>query len=285
VPLAALALVLGAALCHSAYNFLLKADPRRREMSLGALAVGALLLTPVLALHSLREVPAAVWPLVFLSAGFETAYFLCLAAAYDAGELSLVYPIARGTAPLLVAPIAMLWLGERPSALGLAGIALVAAGLAVSYAGSLRGWTLSSESRRAAGLAVLTGCMTAGYSLVNKRAVAVTPPMLYALCVFWVTTALIWGVVALSGRPVWPAGGGGVKRRTVAVGVLLLAGYLGVLGAISLAPVAYVVAAREVAIVVTAVVGALVLRESHSTGRIAGALTIFAGVILIALAR
>ena len=96
MPLAALLLVLGAAVCHSTWNLLVKTEPRRLEIQSGALIVGTLLCAPVLFVYSLGEVPAVAWPVILVSGVLETSYVFALSAAYGAGDLSLVYPVARG---------------------------------------------------------------------------------------------------------------------------------------------------------------------------------------------
>ena len=138
MSLTALALVLGAAVFHSAWNLALKSESRRLEASLLALAAAVLLSAPVLLVHPVTELTAGAWALVLLCGAFETAYLLTLTAAYAIGDLSLVYPIARGTAPLVVAPLAVLVLGERLSAPGLVGIALVVTGIFAAHSGLVR---------------------------------------------------------------------------------------------------------------------------------------------------
>src|SRR2546429_233107 len=139
MPLAALLLVLGAAVCHSAWNLLVKTDARRLQIQSGALVVGVVLCSPALLIHPLTEVSRSAWAAILLSGVFETAYVFALTAAYGAGDLSLVYPVARGTPPLLVVPLAVVLLGERPSAQGLAGIGLVVVGICARRAGGRGG--------------------------------------------------------------------------------------------------------------------------------------------------
>jgi drug/metabolite transporter (DMT)-like permease len=283
MPLTALALVLGAAVSHSAWNFALKSEPRRLEASLLALGAAVLLSSPVLLVHSLTALSPRAWGLVLLSGTFETAYLLTLTAAYEVGELSLVYPIARGSAPLVVAPLAVLVLGERLSASGLLGIALVVAGIFATHSGDFRS-AASAGARPAIGLAAVTGVMIAGYSLVNKVGVRTTPVLLWAFLVLSVDAVFLLVVLRVRGGLAWPRAGA-PRWRAAAIGVLMLAAYLAVLRALSLAPVSYVVAGREVSIVVTALAGALILRERHSRRRIAGAVVIFAGLVVLALSR
>src|SRR5438876_11591689 len=100
MPLAALLLVLGAALCHSAWNLLVKTDARRLEIQSGALIVGVLLCSPVLLIYSLADASRLARGVIFLAGLFETAYVFALTAPYRAGDLSLVYTVARRPPPL-----------------------------------------------------------------------------------------------------------------------------------------------------------------------------------------
>jgi drug/metabolite transporter (DMT)-like permease len=284
MPTAALLLVLFAALCHATWNLVVKADVRRLEIQSGALVVGTFCCAPVLLIYSPWELSGRVWVLILLSAAFETAYVLALTAGYAAGELSLVYPIARGSAPVLVAPLAVMLLGERLSPRGVGGIALVVLGILVSH-GTAGGLAAARTHGRAVAWALLTGVFIAGYSLVNKLGVTLAPVPLYAFLVFLIDAVLVFAVQGLWRREM-PV----LRRRApwgkiVAVGVLMMSAYLAVLAAMSLARVSYVVAAREVSVVVAALLGVVALRERHSVSRIAGAGLIFGGLCLIALAR
>jgi len=282
MPLEAVLLVVGAAFCHGTWNLLLKSAPRRLELWPRALTVGLLLTSVVLFVYPVREVSALGWSMILLSGLFETGYVFALSAAYGAGDLSLVYPIARGTAPLVVTPLAVMLLGEQPSLAGLTGIALVVAGIGGSYASGLRAATMGGH-RQAVGLAVLTGIMTAGYSLVNKVGVRLVPVPLYGFLVFLVNVVCL--LLVLGWRGQLSLSGPGQWARVVVVGVLMMASYLAVLLAMALAPVSYVVAAREISIVVGAMLGVMVLGESEAPARIAGAVVIFLGLLVLAFSR
>jgi drug/metabolite transporter (DMT)-like permease len=284
----ALLLVLLAALCHSAWNVIVKTDARRLEIQSGALVVGTLVCAPVLFFYSPWTLPPQAWVAIAVSALFESAYVLALTSAYGAGDMSLVYPVARGTGTVLVAPLAVLLLGERLSPQGVIGIALVVAGIFLSHGlgrGALRSWASGRGQHRALGWALLTGVFIASYSLVNKVGVTLAPVPLYAFLVF-----LADAVLVRLAQPWWRAAPPAVRRdapwgRMIVVGVLMMGAYLAVLVAMSQAPVSYVVATREVSVVLAALFGALILRERHSTARVAGALVIFGGLCAIALAR
>ena len=282
MPLAAVLLLLAAATCHTAWNLIFKAQSDAAEVSLGALIVGTLLASPAFFFYSLRDVPIDAWALVALSGLFETAYMVGLTAAYKAGDLSLVYPIARGTPALLVVPMSLAWLDEPLSPMGLAGIALVVAGIfAAHLAGRARP---GSDQRRAVILALLTGLAIAGYSFVNKLGVQRVPVPLYAALVFVLDTLLLALVLRARG-PLRSPFAAGRWAPGLAIGALMMGAYLGVLGAMAIAPLAYVVAAREVSIVITTAAGVLLLGEHASWRRIVGAALIFGGLVAIALSR
>ena len=283
----ALLLVLLAALCHSAWNLIVKTDARPLEIQSGALVVGTVVCAPVLFFYSPWTLPPQAWVAIAVSALFESAYVFALTSAYGAGDMSLVYPVARGTGTVLVAPLAVLLLGERLSPQGVIGIALVVGGIFVSHGlgrGALRGWMVGRGHHRALGWALLTGVFIASYSLVNKVGVTLAPVPLYAFLVFLADAVLVRLLQAWWGAP--PA----LRRdaawgRMIVVGMLMMGAYLAVLVAMSQAPVSYVVATREVSVVLAALFGALVLRERHSAARVAGAVVIFGGLCAIALAR
>jgi drug/metabolite transporter (DMT)-like permease len=284
VPPSAFLLVLLAAVCHTTWNLLLKRGTERLTTQAGALASAVVLASPVLAFYSPADLPPAAWALVAASALFETGYVFALTGAYGAGDLSLVYPVARGSATLIVVPLAVALLGERPSPSGLLGIGLVLAGVFGSDAAIFRRAPHDVGRRRALGLALLTGSMTAGYSLVNKIGVGLVAVPLYAYLVFTLNVALVYLVVGARHRTLplprwkdWPL--------TALMGILMVTAYTAVLGAMSLAPVSYVVAAREVGVVVAAVLGVVVLREPHSLRRVLAAIVIFSGLVTIALSR
>jgi drug/metabolite transporter (DMT)-like permease len=286
VPLVAVALVLGAAACHTAWNLIFKSQSDRAEVSLGALVVGVLLTSPVLAVYSLREVSLEAWGLILLSGVLETAYVVLLTAAYQAGDLSLVYPIARGTPALVVVPLSVGWLGEPLSATGLLGIGLVVVGIFAAHLPGRRATDARAggDPARAVVLALLTGLAISGYSFVNKLGVQRVPVPLYAALVFAVDAALLAVVLRARGGLRRPPARGRWKAA-VAIGVLMMGAYLGVLGAMARAPLAYVVAAREVSIVMTTAAGVLLLGEGASWRRLGGAALIFAGLVAIALSR
>ena len=156
------AIVLGAALVHATWNALVKADSDRLG-SIQVMAVTQLLLSLVL-LPFVAQPAVESWPYVLANTVLTTSYTLLLERAYRSGELSLVYPLARGVVPLLVAAVSIGLLGERLDALGQAAVLLIALGvtsLALAHgAGGLR-------DRRAVLLSLATGAFIATYTIVD----------------------------------------------------------------------------------------------------------------------
>lgn len=284
MPLTAVGLVLFAALCHTTWNLLLKRRADRLAAQTTALLAAVVWTTPILALYSPGDLPAAGWALALASALFETGYVFALSAAYGVGDLSLVYPVARGSATVFVVPLAIALLGERPSASGLLGIALVLAGVFGGEPGLWERAPAASDRRRALALALLTGTMIAGYSLVNKVGVGLAAVPLFAYVVFVMNVALVLAIARIRGRAV-PLAARARWPEAALMGGLMIAAYLAVLTAMSLAPVSYVVAAREIGVVVAALLGWLVLGEPHSRRRLVAAGVIFSGLVVIALSR
>jgi drug/metabolite transporter (DMT)-like permease len=220
-----------------------------------------------------------------LSGVLEVTYLWLLAAAYRRGELSAVYPIARGTAPLLAVIAGLALLNEKLSPLQLAGIGLLLLGILTV--------TLSQATGRATVPALLTGVAIAAYTAVDRVGVRLTTPWLYGWLLIvlmsvgifvskWVAARLTRGrrlAVEGSAPPV-PIGRG----QAVLIGIFMWTGYLLVLWALSLAPLSVVAPVRETSVVGVALWGVWRLRERTAVPmKLAGALATLAGVAMVAL--
>jgi drug/metabolite transporter (DMT)-like permease len=288
----ALVLLAAAAVLHPTWNLLTKQSRDKLAFIWCFLSVGSAAYLPGVAVAygpaGLRVVAdASAW--VLATGLLHALYFLFLALAYEAGDLSVVYPLMRGLGPLLVALLAPLVLGEELSAAGIAGIALVLAGI---YTIHLQGFRPADLRRpfgairgRASAFGLLTAATIPLYSLVDKVGVARVPPFLYVYAMFVLTVACLTPVV-------WPRRRAQVRwewtrnRASVCVvGVVSLGTYLLVLMALRISKVSYLVAAREMAIVFGAILGTVVLKEGHGAQKTAGSLLIAAGVGTLALAR
>lgn len=222
------------------------------------------------------------WVLLATVCGvFEVVYFLLLQRGYRDGDVSLVYPLARGTGPSLSVIGAILILGERPSIVSLIGVAVIIAGIAViSTAGSRTG-TRAPLSSILYGLGV--GVMIACFTVWDGWAVGTLglPPIGY----FWmaiVVQALLFTPFAVRGRNSLSTFRTHPVELT-AIGLLGPASYMLALTAIQLSSVSLVAAARESSVVLVALGGALFFGEKHVVQRVIGAIVVFTGVALLAL--
>jgi drug/metabolite transporter (DMT)-like permease len=266
--LLAVALVLGSASLHAGWNLIVKSEEDKLFSGWLTVCTPCVLLSPLLLTTGLPA-PAA-WPFLAASAMVHTGYMIALTRAYQHGDLSIVYPVARGLAPLLVALAAPLALGERLSPVAILAIALVGGGIAALGVSSRR----SFAGRAALGWAMATAVFIAGYSVLDKAGVSRTQPLPYIIVLFGVNAILMSPYVLWQGayrkRVRW--------GRQVAGGLLSLAAYLLVLMAMRLTQVSYVAALRETSVILAAVLGWRVLGESFGWQRIlASAVVAFGG--------
>lgn len=280
----ALALVLSAAVIHATWNAMAKGAREPMAMLWWAGILSSLFMAPaaiyVLARDGLS--PRAL-PFVAATVVLHSGYFFVLGKAYQSGELSLVYPMARGLGVALVPAGAFYFFDERLSGLGLAGIALILAGIFALH--WRRGaWSEEALFKPGTRWAMATGLCIASYSLVDKVGVShVNPlPYLWAMMV-GSCVSLLPAVLARRGSLAreW-------RENRVSVllsGVLSPGGYLLVLFAFRLSKAGYVVAGREVSIVISALIGSVLLKEGALGQRLLGAAIVAGGVSCVALAR
>jgi len=291
--------VLSGAVVHAAWNLLLAGARDSEAAGAVALASGAAIFTPIaLATWDIR---AAAWPYIAVSALLELAYFVLLGRAYHRAELSLVYPIARGSAPVLVL-VASAALGTALAAAQVVGVLAVAGGI-VAIRGIRRG-----VHRADLALALGVGACIAAYTLVDKEGLKHAAPLPY----LWVVNAaaavvylplLAWARGSrLRAMAAWarrgasrPAGararlrsGFGVLRaaiapRSIVAGVGVFGAYALTLAALQRAPAASVSALRETSVLFATAFAAVVLHERVTAARATGAVAVVAGVALIAV--
>ena len=283
----ALALVLSSAFIHASWNFLLKKSGGGTGLITAASALSLAVYAPLVAVatwiqgYAFAPVHLA---LMFGSGMIHTVYFLLLDRAYrSGGDLSIVYPLARATGPLLTIVVAILLLGERPGTAALGGAVLIGASALVLTGNPLK-WH-RTEARRAVGFALLTGCMIATYTLWDKSSVAtfLIPPLLYdwGCNVFRVCVLVPWsrhrvpGAMAVAWR----------EQRATVVAIALLSplSYILVLTAMVFTPVSLVAPAREVSILFAALMGAHLLREGDLARRAIAATGMVLGIAGLAL--
>lgn len=273
MPTAALLLTLAAAGLHALWNLLLAGSRDPVPVAAVMLVAGLVAFAPVAAVT--WDASWSVAPYVAGSAAFELAYFSLLALAYRHYELSLVYPLARGVAPVLVLLVTTLALAVRPGALQAVGVVVVAVGVVL-----IRGVRRTSDLRGVL-LACCVGACIAGYTIVDKAGLDHAAPISYNELVLAATAVVFCGasVIRLGKRAILAE----VRPRAAIAGIAAFGAYALVLAALERAPAAAVAAVRESSVLIATVLAAIFLRERVSPSRFTGAALIVAGVALVAL--
>jgi drug/metabolite transporter (DMT)-like permease len=283
----ALALVIAAALSHAVWNVAAKSAGGDARFALfSALLVSSLWLPVALwfAWGVVGRWGVAQWGMVVASAVVHVSYFLTLLRGYRAADLTVVYPVARGTAPLLSSLVALALFGEQLSTLGAAGVMAVVAGvfLIAGGPGLFRAANDPAARRRVwlgIGWGAATGLQIAGYTLIDGYAVKVLllSPILVDyfgnLLRIPILVPLVW-----RDRAALPALWRTQWRAALMVATLGPIGYVLVLFAMQRAPVSLVAPAREMSMLFAALLGGTLLREEDMAARLAGALCIALGV-------
>lgn len=286
-----IALVLASALLHAGWSASIKQSGDPLCFNLLQLPVLGLLFLALLPCVPLAEVPSAVWWLLPVTAVAHTAYVYWLCRAFEHGDLSLVYPIARST-PALLPFAALPLLGERISVGGAVGIAVVMAGVWLIQ--GVGRWTLRELTQPAARFAFLTLGATVAYSLTDKAAMAsfsasAWSAPLPASLFYFLLLSLAYGAL-FAPLVLWRRGfaalrsaAGSSWRAATLASLVSLGSYTLVLHALATAKVSYVVAMRQTSVLFAIALAAWWLGERPSASRVAGAVATVAGVALIAL--
>lgn len=277
--LTATLLALGAAALHASWNLVVKQSTDRwtalwaQQLVAGAIAAVVLV---VLALAG-NAPPAVAWPWALLSGGcIHLVYLVFLGRAYDHGDFSVSYPIARGGGALLAAIGGILLLDDDLSALAVVGITLTALGLGILVIG---------QSRVQVSPALVVAGLIAAYTLVDAHGSRESQSASYVLVLFLATgvTTTVWGVwhrttprlvAALRASP-W---------TYVYTGIASALAYGMVLVAVRYAPVGYVTALRESSVVIAAVIGWRYLGEADGRRRLLSAIVVLTGLVLLIIA-
>jgi drug/metabolite transporter (DMT)-like permease len=274
------AAVLFAAACHAGWNALIKVglDPLSTTtlIAIGAAAVS-------LAALPLAGMPApAAWPWLIGSAIVHLLYFAALIESYRFGDLGQVYPLARGSAPLMTAIVSALLIGERLSLRGWSGIVTLGAGVFLLSARG--GHDVMQLDRRAVGYALLTALTICAYSVTDGIGARVSQnPQSYVLLLLVANAVLLvpyglwrdWKGVNATVHRFWLRGLAGGALQALSYGI--------VLWAMTLAPIAIVASLRETSVLFGAIIAILVLKEPLRPARIVAAALIACGLVLIRL--
>jgi drug/metabolite transporter (DMT)-like permease len=288
MSLTALALVVVAAFIHAYWNLLVKRAPGGQAFGWLFSLSSAVWYAPVVLVLVFVEPLDYGWrelALIVMSGVLHLLYAVTLNHGYRVADLSVVYPIARGTGPIISGIAAILLLGERPTVAGACGIALIVGGIVVIAGG--RSIFRRGDARAAKGLTygALTGLCIAAYTVNDAYAVKVllvSPVMIdyfgNVVRLAMLTPTTLADREAL--RTEWRRN----AKAAAAIGALMPLSYILCLFAMRLAPVSYVAPARELSMLVGAYFGAKLLREGHTRERLVGTALMVTGVVAFAMA-
>ncbi|PZC50261.1 MAG: Permease of the drug/metabolite transporter (DMT) superfamily [Chloroflexi bacterium] len=282
-------LVLFSGVLHASWNLMLKRS-HNQEVFAWWLQIAQIFLFAPLAIFLLGadSIENPGWWFVVGTSLIHMLYFVFLSRSYSHGDLSLVYPLARGTGPALVPVLGVALLGEEVTVLASFGIVLVVGGIFTSSWWG-KGLGIARNPMRlltdpGIRYALLTGLTIASYSVWDKMGVQFVNPLLY---MYLLAAGAASG---LAPYMVWKHGVSAMRKELrlnlgpiVVAGILAFVAYAAVLSALQVSSVSYVSPSREVGIVFSVLLGALILKEPVTTGRIAGSVVILLGVFLIAL--
>jgi len=286
VPAIVIPIVGLAAILHAAWNVILKTSGDPILTAFRLTLTGVIVAVPIVglwyALMGWPSIPPVGLALAVVSGVIEAAYFVALSAAYRRGDLSVVYPIARGSAPLIAVAIGTVILGERLAPVGWLGVLCLVVGVLLVS----RPWRAVKGRRvdAAVGFALLTGVAIAAYSAVDRVGVQLMSPVAYGVILFSVATALLAAWVAFSPRPATSADEAS-WARSAAAGIMAMLAYILVLVALSIAPLVIVAPLRESAIILVSGWGAIRLGEasgrSDAIRRLGAAVLLVVGIGLL----
>ena len=268
-----LLLVLSSAFLHASWNLVVKSSGDTLIAAWSQTAFAALVMSPLV----FFDFPSlSALPFVAISSAVHSAYLLSLVAAYERGELSLVYPVARGVAPVIVTAVAALVLDDIPSVGGLVAILFVVIGIL---------WLARGTDTRGIGFALLTGATIAAYTLIDGATVRTLDSAVGYTGAVFLGNAMLLGPIVIRRR-----GLTAVKatlqrdaRLHLFAGAASAGAYVLVLAAARLAPLGLVSAFRETSVVFGALAGWLILHEPDAKRRLRGTFLVAAGLAVLVL--
>jgi drug/metabolite transporter (DMT)-like permease len=273
------------AVAHAGWNFLARSAADRAVFLWMAVGAASLLALPLVVTGDALSREA--WLIAGASGAIEALYFATLARAYRAGDFSLIYPMIRGVAPMLVALWAWLLLDQEIAVIGFAGIALVVSGLVfMGYAAWSRGIEHHRIAPRQLAVALAVPIIVSTASTVEAAGVRHADPLAFGIVTLAIATLLrAPAFLTAPGRRRVRAELAVSWKRPLAAGLCVIAAFALSLVAMRRAPAGYVVAVREMSIVIAVIAGWRFLDESQGVLRLIASIVILAGVALIVLAR
>jgi len=269
---------------HAGWNALLKSAPGGDALLDTATVVAGSSIWGCAVAPFIGVPASAAWPYMAASAVIHFGYYLTLAQAYRTGDLSFAYPLMRGSAPLIVSLLGIIFLAELPTAPMAIGIVLISLGiLSIAFVGTGRGG-LRKHPPSAAYWAFANAGLIALYTLVDASGARVSgnPAAYVSWLIFLEGLPFLAWVFARGGQAAVRYVRAGAQRGLIG-GACSLAAYGIVLWAMTRAPVAAVAALRETSVLFAALMGSLWLKEGFGLPRLAGAATVVAGIVALKL--
>jgi drug/metabolite transporter (DMT)-like permease len=291
LSLAVFLMVVTSASLHVLWNTLVKRCGDKVSFAWLTTVVGTLAVLPVfIGARWLAPGPleARTVGLALLSGTIEAGYIITLFTAYEYADLSVAYPLSRGVAPLMGLVPGIVLLGDRLNRAQAAGVALIVIGVAGVGLSALLRTGDRRAARRGVGLALITGCLIAGYHLVDRRAMTLTPAPSMVEYYFLMHATLLavltlWVLLRVAPRRRLWSEWHGHRLAVLAVGIMSVAAYMLIMVALRYGNVTLVAATRNIGIVISTIVGAWLLKERVTVLRSAGAALIIVGVVVLLL--
>jgi len=278
MPLFAFLLVILAATFHALWNFAAKKASGNLSVIWIGLVLATIAIIPFLFLLSPEQIfVSKAWPFVLATGIIHAVYFFALAKAYEHGDISVVYPIARGSGIAGTAIIAYLLLQEKISFIGASGILFICLGTVFLGLNN-------THQKRGIFFSLLVSVMIIAYSIVDKLGVGIIHPLGYIFGLVLLTTTFLTPYILINKQQELLSAMKNMKKYSLVIGLGSGGTYLIILFVFQMAPVSYVVAAREVAVALGALLGILFLKEQSTAQKIICIIGIVIGMFLIKLA-
>jgi drug/metabolite transporter (DMT)-like permease len=282
MPILAILLLLISAVLHTSWNLLIKQSEDKYIVTWWMVTIGGVF--AIIALFFTGLPPRQMWTFALVSIFVEATYFITLSYAYHDNDFSLIYPVARGSAPAFLALWSFLFLHEQPTAGGTLGLAFIIGGLLIIGINTLTQAHVTHLHFKGAAVAVFIALLISIYTTIDGAAVKDGFALPYVMSMFafvpipitpFIFREYQWKRIksVLTSQPI----------RVPLAGVLGVLAYLMAVFSYSIAPLSYAGSIREVSVVFGALAGWWFLKEKMGGIRLLGAIVIFAGIVIIAV--
>ncbi len=282
MPIIAILLLLISAILHTSWNLLIKQSEDKYIVTWWMVTIGGIF--AILALLFTGLPPRTMWIFALISVCVEATYFITLSYAYHDNDFSLVYPVARGTAPAFLALWSFLFLHEKLTSGGMVGLGMIIGGLIIIGVNTLMQSHVTHVHFKGVAVALFIALLISIYSIIDGTAVKNGYALPYVMSMFALVPLPITPFIFREYR--WTRVKAALLNQPIRVplaGILGVLAYLMAVFSFSIAPVSYAGAVREVSVVFGALTGWWFLKERMGGVRVVGAIVIFAGILVIAM--